>query len=668
MKKLFKKFAIAMIGLLTSIGIANMSSSNNKATVAEAATITGGETFYLKPSSNWKADNARFAIYFFGSGNAWVSMTAVEGETDVIYQADAPSGSWTNLIFCRMNPSSTSNSWDTKWNQTSDLTFDGTKNMYTVAAGTWDKGGGTWSTYTPPSTPSTFYTISFYDGTDLKKTVTDIAEGTEYNDLPFYEKEGYRLDGWYTDSSLTNKFVKGTAITGDTNLYAKYVAAEDYTIYFKDSENKFGDTVYVYMWSSSVVSENASWPGEIITKNEDGKFVIDIDASKSFDGIIFNNGSGDGKVKTEDLTLEGTKDGDTFVLGSKNSSGHYTATLEEYVTISIYDGETLIDTIKHTKGTEYKAPLKTKSGYRLLGYYTDASLDTPYVSGTTISENITLYAKYEEATTTTFYVDITDMKWEEKGTLDLHLYANNIDNDVYVTDYLTKISTDFYSVTLNSEDSYDRIQFHNSNGSYTKPMDIDYTANGTYIILGPDKTNEHWHHDVDYVAPVVKAHIANEEVDVTVKHITTGDEDTVDKATATSTGISLIRYEEGKYTFSSEVSEEAKATALKEYFTKLDTCANYANADEYAALVALVTNGRDIVITETVGDNAELTIGAKLDYLSYMKANNSTVSSTSNNLLDLGNKKNTIGFIGLVSILGLISIAGYYFLNKKKEA
>ena len=45
-----------------------------------------------------------------------------------------------------MNPDSSTNSWDNKWNQSSDQTIptDG-NNCYTVADGTWDAGGGSWS-------------------------------------------------------------------------------------------------------------------------------------------------------------------------------------------------------------------------------------------------------------------------------------------------------------------------------------------------------------------------------------------------------------------------------------------------------------------------------------------------------------------------------------------
>ena len=102
---------------------------------------------YLKPNSNWTQSNARFAAYFWGgsTGEQWVSMTAMGDGT---YEVHLPEGYdyGCNIIFCRMNPSTTANNWNNKWNQTSDLKTptDG-KNLYTVKAGTWDKGGGEWS-------------------------------------------------------------------------------------------------------------------------------------------------------------------------------------------------------------------------------------------------------------------------------------------------------------------------------------------------------------------------------------------------------------------------------------------------------------------------------------------------------------------------------------------
>ena len=100
---------------------------------------------YLKPNSNWLQANARFAAYFFGNGERWVSMT--DSDSDGIYEVAIPTDKkFPKIIFCRMNPSATANDWGNKWNQTSDLVIPTNgNNLYTVKEGTWDKGGGTWS-------------------------------------------------------------------------------------------------------------------------------------------------------------------------------------------------------------------------------------------------------------------------------------------------------------------------------------------------------------------------------------------------------------------------------------------------------------------------------------------------------------------------------------------
>ena len=110
-----------------------------------AVRAADGTTLYLVPNSNWKQSNARFAIYYWNASgtNSWVSMTDSDG--DGIYEAVVPAG-YENIIFCRMNPNTSANNWNNKWNQTADLKVptDGT-NCYTVKAGTWDNGGGAWS-------------------------------------------------------------------------------------------------------------------------------------------------------------------------------------------------------------------------------------------------------------------------------------------------------------------------------------------------------------------------------------------------------------------------------------------------------------------------------------------------------------------------------------------
>lgn len=141
--KMWKRVVSVVMAVLLMVGMVPLTELMTVNTYA-ATTPTA---LYLKPNSNWTQANAWFAAYFFGNGETWVKMTDTDG--DGVYEVIVPSG-YPNVIFCRMNPASTATDWSNKWNQTGDLNVPtGGTNCYTVASGTWDNGGGTWSTYTP---------------------------------------------------------------------------------------------------------------------------------------------------------------------------------------------------------------------------------------------------------------------------------------------------------------------------------------------------------------------------------------------------------------------------------------------------------------------------------------------------------------------------------------
>lgn len=186
------------------------------------AALACARTLYLRPSSNWKKDNARFAIYMFGNGDGWTSMTSVSGETD-LYQGTIDD-KYPKVIFCRMNPATTENNWNqgVKWNQTGDLTL-GTENMYTIAEGTWDYGNGTWSTYTPAGgdTPGGGDNPG---GEDNPGGGDDPVTPGDYEKAVPAECEDIMLQAFYWDSSNDHGFGTSTwaALSGKTSEINPY--------------------------------------------------------------------------------------------------------------------------------------------------------------------------------------------------------------------------------------------------------------------------------------------------------------------------------------------------------------------------------------------------------------------------------------------------------------
>ena len=112
-------------------------------------TVVARKYIYLK-ASHWEVDGARFEAYLWGGTPdiAWISLTSIG---DNIFRGELPDGYnyGCNIIFCRMNPAGATGNWNSKWNQTANLTVptDG-NNLFTVKNNAWDNATGTWSKYT----------------------------------------------------------------------------------------------------------------------------------------------------------------------------------------------------------------------------------------------------------------------------------------------------------------------------------------------------------------------------------------------------------------------------------------------------------------------------------------------------------------------------------------
>ena len=284
---------------------------------ASAANITSGTKLYLKPNANWKVDGARFAAYFFGDGEAWASMTTAAGETD-IYEVIVPGSAknFSNVIFCRMNPGNQTNGWSNKWNQTGDLTYDGTNNLFTITDGSWD--AGTWSVYTPKVITADVPKFSVTSETfseAFELTITAEAGATIY----------YSIDG--TDPSLVYSEPITISETTTVKAYAKVDGKENSSIvsitYTKFYEIPAGKEFYLKP-NANWLSDNAWFAayffgnGEAWVKatdtNSDGVYEYEVPTPGNFSNVIFvrmnpasTETNWDNKwSQTSDLTWNGT--------------------------------------------------------------------------------------------------------------------------------------------------------------------------------------------------------------------------------------------------------------------------------------------------------------------------------------------------------------------------
>ena len=172
---------------------------------ASAVTLTGGEKLYLVPSSNWNESTPRFAAYFCNGTSAatWVNMNSIGNN---VYEVTVPSGNHKNVIFCRMNGSASANNWNNRWNQTADLVFDGTQNLYTVSG--WDSGS--WSKATCSQIGH-----AFKDG---KCSACSFSQTIYLKPNGNWKADGARFAMYLFNSDSDNTWV-GMEAVGTTGLY-----------------------------------------------------------------------------------------------------------------------------------------------------------------------------------------------------------------------------------------------------------------------------------------------------------------------------------------------------------------------------------------------------------------------------------------------------------------
>ena len=141
----------------------NASFSDGTFTVQGGATMfiylktwnDGGKSVYteavstvsLKPTDAWKADSARFAVFYQRINDAdaseWVSM--VDSNSDGIYEATLPNTvTGKKIVFVKMNGSTEENNWTNKWNQSVDATIQANGTYFLTTYISDGKNEGLW--------------------------------------------------------------------------------------------------------------------------------------------------------------------------------------------------------------------------------------------------------------------------------------------------------------------------------------------------------------------------------------------------------------------------------------------------------------------------------------------------------------------------------------------
>ncbi len=218
-------FTTLALALTMGLGVAAGLSNGRKTQEAKATpTSLSGVTLYLD-STNWDNHNAewpeRYAVYTFGSEELWYDLELVDGELEVYSVTFPGENTNTSFILCRMDGrvDHEVNNWSNRWNQTENLEYDGSKNLYTIttAVPESEKYNGTWGTYVEKTDPSNV-TKHFYVH-DPNSVLGNIKSDSDVAKVNVY---GFGQAATIKPAAMVWPGIHDgitTAVLGDTDVY-----------------------------------------------------------------------------------------------------------------------------------------------------------------------------------------------------------------------------------------------------------------------------------------------------------------------------------------------------------------------------------------------------------------------------------------------------------------
>jgi uncharacterized repeat protein (TIGR02543 family) len=263
-------------------------------------------------------------------------------------------------------------------------TFGG---WYTEAEGTnaWDFDVNTVTaniTLYAKWTPGTSFTVSFnaQGGTPTPGSQTVLSGAKATTPSPVPAKEGYTLDGWYTEAAGTTRWNFDNAVTGAITLHAKWtpVAAGSFVVTFDSVGGSEVDAQIVASGAQATAPSPAP-----------------VKADHTFDGWHTDAAY----ATVYDFNAPVTKD---IILYAK-----WTEIVKYTVTFNAHEGTPVPAAQNVASGAKVAgpSPAPVKDGYDLEGWYKEEAYTTIWNFDTdTVTEAITLHAKWTEVAAGSFVV------------------------------------------------------------------------------------------------------------------------------------------------------------------------------------------------------------------------------------------------------------------------
>ena len=238
------------------------------------------------------------------------------------------------------------------------------------------------------------YTLTFATNGGSKINDLPVSAGTTV-DLTKYipTKEGYTFAGWYSDSKLTTA-VTSLKLTGDTTVYAKWTPAEYTLTFVTNGGSKINDL-----------------PVSAGTTVDLTKYI------PTKEGCAFAGWYSDSKLTTAVTSLKLTAD---ITVYAKWTPAEYTLTFATNGGSKINDLPVSVDTT-----VDLRQYVPVREGYDFVGWYADRKLTTP-VTVLQLTEDTTVYAKWEETSVILPFYDVASDDWFYEDVA--YVYGNGLMN------------------------------------------------------------------------------------------------------------------------------------------------------------------------------------------------------------------------------------------------
>ncbi|WP_169445806.1 InlB B-repeat-containing protein [Paenibacillus massiliensis] len=270
------------------------------------------------------------------------------------------------------NGGTTVNSETVKYNETYSEPTEPTRTGYAFAGWYTDQALTQPYAFTSPVTAdltlyakweANAYTVSYESNGGTTVNSETVKYNETYSEPSVPMRTGYVFAGWYTDEALTQPYAFTSHVTSDLTLYAKW-EANDYTVSY---ESNGGTTVNSEMAKYDETYSEPSAPTR---------------TGYAFAGWYTDQGL------TQSYAFTSTVIGD-LTLYAKWEANAYTVSYES-------NGGTTVSsaTVKYSEAVNEPSE-PTRTGYTFAGWYRDGALTQPYAFTSSVTGDLTLYAKWE---------------------------------------------------------------------------------------------------------------------------------------------------------------------------------------------------------------------------------------------------------------------------------